>query len=121
MEDFGRLLSIALAVVSIATLAGMGLLVGRVGALRSNLKDSDDELGRTKRRLDESVARVTVLENALAELGRVVTGEDYLVAMEQKLDEHHTAAEAHWSTDETILAEIRDELRTRLPIRREGT
>lgn len=116
MEDLGRLLSIALAVVSIATLAGMGLLVGRVGALRSNLKDSDDELARTVRRLTDSEARVEVLEHALDELGRVITGEAHLVALEGKLDDHHTAAETHWRNDEDLLREIRD----RLPIHPKG-
>lgn len=117
MEDLGRLLSIALAVVSIATLAGMGLLVGRVGALRSNLKDSDDELARTVRRLGDSEARVEVLEHALEELGRMVTGEAHLVALEQKLDDHHVAAETHWQADETLLREIRD----RLPVPPKGS
>jgi chromosome segregation ATPase len=117
MEDLGRLLSIALAVVSIATLAGMGLLVGRVGALRSNLKESDDELERTVRRLTNSEARVEVLEHALEELGRMVTGEAHLVALEGKLDDHHTAAEIHWQTDETLLREIRD----RLPVPPKGS
>lgn len=117
MDDLGRILSIALAVVSIATLAGMGLLVGRVGALRSNLKDSDDELGRTVRRLTDSEARVEVLEHALEELGRMVTGEAHLVELETKLDHHHTVAETHWKNDERLLREIRD----RLPPRSERT
>jgi hypothetical protein len=39
------------------------------------------------------------------------------VALEGKLDDHHTAAEIHWQTDETLLREIRD----RLPVPPKGS
>lgn len=110
MDEFSRLLTVALAIVSIATLAGLGLLRGVVTSLRERLKDSDEELARKERRLAEAEAKVLRLETDLAALGRVVTGEAHWVAIGQKLDDHHSAAETHWAADETLLADIRDRL-----------
>ena len=110
MDDFSRLLTVALGVVSIATLAGLGLLRGVVTGLRERLKDSDEELARKERRLTEAEAEVKALKTDLAALGRIVTGEAHWVAIGQKLDEHHSAAETHWANDETLLADIRDRL-----------
>lgn len=115
MEDFSRLLTIALGLVSLATLIGLSLLRGIVVGLRERLKDADEELTRKGRRLDEAEARVLILENDLAALGRVVTGEAHWVAIGAKLDEHHGEATTHWARDEEILEEIRDRLPPRKP------
>lgn len=110
MEDLGRLLSIGLAILSLATAAGLGLQYGTVQRLRGSLKDSDDEMGRKDRRLTDAEAEVEKLKTDLSALARVVTGEAHWVAIGAKLDEHHDLAETHWTKDEQLLAEIRDRL-----------
>lgn len=115
MEDFGRLLTIGLAIVSIATLAGLGLLRGVVTGLRENLKDARDEIADKDRRLTESEAKIVVLTNDLDALARVVTGEAHWVAISDKLDSHHREAVTHWTHDENLLREIRDRLPQRPP------
>lgn len=110
MEDFMRLLTVALAIVSIATLAGLGLLRGVVTGLRENLKDARDEIADKDRRLSAAEATVVRLTNDLDALGRVVTGEAHWVAIGSKLDEHHSEASEHWANGESLLADIRDRL-----------
>lgn len=115
MEDFSRLLTIGLGLVSLATLVGLSLLRGVVVGLRERLKDADEELVRVQRRHESAVAELKVVKADLAALGRVVTGEAHWVAIGDKLDVHHDAAETHWARDEEILEEIRDRITPRNP------
>ena len=110
MDDFSRFLTIALGILTIATAAGFGLQRAHLTSLRERLKDSDEELARKGRRLDEAEAELLVVKNDLAALGRVVTGEAHWVAIGTKLDEHHEQAETHWARDEQLLEEIRDRM-----------
>lgn len=87
--DYGNLLTTALSVVSIATLAGLGLLRGTVTNLRENLKDARDEIADKERRLTEAETANAVQKADLEALTRVVTGEVHWIAMGDKLDEHH--------------------------------
>jgi uncharacterized protein HemX len=116
-EDLGRLLNIALAVVSIGALGGVGYVRGRIADLRDQLKDAREEIADKDRRLTarekeagEQKAIAAQLRTDLDALGRVVTGEAHLVAIVDKIDEHHQRAEQHWTRDEKVLREIRDRL-----------
>lgn len=125
MDDIGKLLTIALGVLAIATAAGFGLQRGRISAqdkrietLQGQLGDSDDELGRKDRRLTETVAELAKVKTDLAALARVVTGEAHWVAIGEKLDNHHDEASTHWAKDEAILGDVETiltEIRDRLP------
>lgn len=117
MNDFGvgQILTIALAILAIATAAGFGLQRGRISSLREQLDDSRKEVVDLDRRLGVEKSRGDQLATDLAALGRIVTGEAHWVAIGEKLDIHHAEAETHWTRDEKLLAEIRDEIRKRLP------
>lgn len=110
MDDFAKILSLALAILAFATAAGFGLQRGRITDLNGRLKEADEELVRKERRLTEAESQVTQLKTDLAALGRVVTGETHWVAIGELLEEHHTEAATHWKRDEQILEEIRDRL-----------
>lgn len=96
--DLGGLLSAALAIVSIATLAGLGLLRGTVTNLREQLRDErearasdraqrdDDERENLKFRT-EAQTRIAQLEADNAALQRVVTGEVHWVALGTRLED----------------------------------
>lgn len=113
MDDIGKLLTLALAVLAIATAAGFGLQRGRIADLQGRLKDSDEELARKERRLTEAEAEVLKLKTDLGALARVVTGEAHWTAIGEKLDLHHEEAETHWRNAERIAEEIRDRLPAR--------
>lgn len=110
MEDLGRLLTVALAIITLATAAGLGLQRAAVTSLRERLKDSDEELARVNRRHDDAIAELEVVKSDLEGLSRVVTGEAHWIAIGDQLEHHHSEAVGHWSRDETILQEIRDRL-----------
>jgi hypothetical protein len=117
MDDFMRLLTLVLTVVTIATACGLGLQRGRIASLQSQLDDSRKEIADKDRRLSdaersgtEQAAEMGRLRTDLGALGRVVTGEAHWTAIGHKLDEHHDAAAEHWETNDLLLKEIRDRL-----------
>jgi hypothetical protein len=110
MDDIGKILTLALVVLTLATAAGFGLQRGRISDLNGRLKEADEELVRKDRRLTEAEAKVLKLETDLDALARVVTGEAHWTAIGEKLDLHHQEAETHWSRAERIALEIRDRL-----------
>lgn len=119
-EDLGNLLSTAMGVMALASLAGVGLMRGTVTALRENLDDARKDNADVDRRLaietrarEAAQAEVAQLRVELGALGRVVTGEAHWVAIGQTLDHHHEEAQAHWVTGENLLTEIRDLLKDR--------
>lgn len=96
--DLGGLLSTALAIVAIATLAGLGLLRGTVTNLREQLRDerdaraadrqqrADDEVDHAKFKA-ETETRIAQLEADNSALQRVVTGEVHWVAISDRLED----------------------------------
>jgi hypothetical protein len=118
MHGVGDLLTTALSVLSLATLAGLGLLRGTVVNLREQLKDSREETAalRATRADDqaeraEDHAKIARLSADLEAVGRVARGEAHWVAIGHQLEEHHEKATVHWERDEELLNRIVDELR----------
>lgn len=121
MDDLGKLLTIGLAILAIATAAGFGLQRGRIGQLQDRLTDSDKEVERQDRRREaaeqeletyktKANSEIAQLKTDLAALARVVTGEAHWIAIGDKLDIHHKEAETHWARAEGLAEEIRDRL-----------
>lgn len=135
MENFGALLNVALAVLSISTLAGLGLVTGRVRgltqraesadaeavSLRARVTDRDAELAEVRTEFatykseaeKELLAAKTAAETTVAQLerdleaiGRVVTNEAHIVALQHALEDHHAAALAGLKEIETKLTQI---------------
>lgn len=85
--DVNSLLTTALSIISIATLAGLGLLRGTVTNLRENLKDARGDVADKDRRHLEDEAIIARQKADLDALARVVTGEAHWVAIQDKMDE----------------------------------
>ncbi len=113
--DLGGLLSTALAIVAIATLAGLGLLRGTVTNLREQLKDerearesdrrqrADDEIEHAKFKADAE-ARIATLEADIAAYKRLVTGETHWTAIEQRIEDMITMLTSFGKRLESVLA-----------------
>lgn len=105
-QHLGSLLSVGLAIISIATLAGLALMRTNLVTLRESLADARGEIDDKDRRLKGIEADRDRIKTDLAALTRVVTGEAHWVAIGRKLDNHHREAMAHWRTDEDTLMNI---------------
>lgn len=111
MDGLQALISIGLGIVAIFTLAGLGLLRGTVTGLRESLDDERKTSASLRTQREEDRTKIAQLQTDLAALGRVVTGEAHWIAIGDALAEHNTRAAAHWTTEQGLLSEIRDELR----------
>lgn len=80
-------LSTALAVVSIATLAGLGLMRGTVISLRERVGDLTSENKNLKEGRVEELKEITDLKTSLTALTGVVTGEIHWVAIGEQIKE----------------------------------
>lgn len=103
--DIGNFLTTALAVVSIATLAGLGLMRGTVTNLREQLADTRASNAELRQERTEDAAKIATLTTDLEALARVVTGEVHWVQLGQQLEQHHVEARAYWTRAETRDAE----------------
>lgn len=119
-SSFSDFLSIALAIVALATLAGYGLLRGNVQNLRDQLKDEREARASLSTRFEDSRRENIDLISKVKVLESIVTGEVHWVALGQQLDEHHVDTKSFWERSEKqmthqehLLKEIRDALRTR--------
>lgn len=111
--EWSQLLSIALTVSTVGTLAGLGLLRGTVTNLREQLRDERDLSASLRQQRTEDRSKIDQLTTDLNALGRVVTGEAHWIAIGQQLDVHHDAAAEHWRIERDLLTDVRDELRKR--------
>jgi chromosome segregation ATPase len=144
VQSFGALLNIALSVLSISTLAGLGLIYGRVKGLDQRAASADAEAEALRKRVadrDEQITELTEdftaykaesertllaakvaadtkvaqLERDLEAIGRVVTNEAHIVALQHQIEEHHAVAVTALDRIQEIkstLVEIRDALRS---------
>lgn len=84
--DVNGLLTTALSIVAIATLAGLGLLRGTVTNLRDNLKDARDEITDKDRRLLEAEKTIATQKADLEATQRLAMREDKIDALSAKFD-----------------------------------
>lgn len=109
--DFTSILTTALTILSIATLAGMGLLRGTVTNLREQLRDEREANTSHRQRIGDCELDNGRLRADLSALERVVTGEVHWVALGDQLTTLSDAAKGHWVVEIGLLSEIRDDLR----------
>lgn len=105
--DWALVLQVGLAVVSVGTLTGLGLLRGVVTNLREQLHDERELNASLRLRRTEDEAAIAQLQTDLNALGRVVTAEAHWIAVSEALETHHNAVTGHW---EAAAAHWRDEL-----------
>lgn len=111
MQSFLGILTGVFAIGIIIAGGWAGLQKGTVQNLRDankDLRDRDADREKTNADLTTENAR---LQSDIAALGRVVTGEAYLTALADKLDEHHNEARAYWIADAAISKETLEVLK----------
>lgn len=112
-DSLGNFVQTALGILTLASLAGLGLMRSKVIDLRETISDIRGELGDKGRQRAGDQAEIARLrtkvitqDTDIAAIGRVVTGEAHWVAIGAKLDEHHEEAKIHWRNDEQTLRQI---------------
>ena len=119
-SDFTAWLTTALGIMSIASLAGVGLLRGAVLQLRERLAEERTSNESLRRQRADDHAEIAQLKADLGALTRVVTGEAHWTAIGEALDEHHDDAKSHWSKEVAVLEQIRDDIREDRLMRRQS-
>lgn len=123
-DSLGSFLEAALTVLTLASLAGLGLMRGTVTNLRETLKDARGDIADGDRRHGETTKELQAAQNEIVRLraqvnsqakdleavGRLVRGESYWMELGEKLDMHHAEAKTHWSEDERLLKAIIEDL-----------
>lgn len=104
-EGVGQLFSLLATVFGIASIAGFGLMRGRVSSLREELKDEREGRASDRQTIKDLRADLLVAQNDLAALGRVVTAEAHWVAIGEQLEHHHHDATAYWKRSEKTAAD----------------
>lgn len=94
--DIDQLLSTALAIVSLTTLAGMGLMRGSLTGLRDSNGDLRNRVGDLEKERAEDRAKLSELEGENRLLQVMVTGKVDWGAISDLLEEHHRQALKQW-------------------------
>jgi hypothetical protein len=124
LHSLGSFLQVASTILVLASLAGLGLMRGRVVDLREQLGDARNEITDNERRhiaeLAERDRRLAVIEAEGAELrGKLerekvarealaseVRGDSKIESLSQRLDIHSGEARSHWLTVEELLRQL---------------
>lgn len=133
--EISSLLSTSLAILSLATLAGLGLTRGQITSLREQLSDSraetaairisrseelaernleraEDIRTRTEDRALRALERakfetdIATLTSEVTALRRVVTGEVQWSSISEMLEKHHEDSIEHWTKTENGISEL---------------
>lgn len=109
--DISEILTAGLAIVSIATLAGLGFMRGTVISLRERLDDADRDVARYQRqrqedrtKIEEQAARIAVLES-------IVTNDQHWRQLTELVVAQQAALEAHFIRVDKKLDKILGETR----------
>lgn len=113
LANLGPFLQTALTVLTLASLAGLGLMRGTVVGLRESLADARAKITDLERDRVEDRAKITSQNNDIDTLRRVATGAVQWEAIATKLDQHHSEAKRHWKTDEELLGLLLQAIQTR--------
>lgn len=102
-----------LGVLTVVTAAGAGLsatyvkeLRGRVSDLRGEIDDKDRRLRQAEADVLAEKAERKILATEVNALRRIVTGDEKLTEIRAQNTEHHSAAVAHWQSQEELLLRI---------------
>lgn len=106
MDQFTTYAGLLLAVITLATAAGVGFQRGKIARLRGELAESDARSARLADELRDTQANLEKTSTELAALTRVVTGEAHWTAIGQTLDEHHSEATDHWRRERGLLERV---------------
>lgn len=100
MSLAATLITVALGVVSIATLAGLGLMRGLVVNLREQLAEERAAKVEMRAERAEDRAQIEHQKVALEALAKIVTGDAHWVEVTNILQAHDNRARDHWKRAE---------------------
>lgn len=109
--NVSEILTAGLAIVSIATLCGLGFMRGTVTSLRERLDDADKDVARYARQRQEDRALIDKQAARIAVLETIVTNDDHWRSLTELVMTHHAAAESYWARAEGMLEQILGETR----------
>lgn len=106
MDTFTTYAGLLLAVITLATAAGVGFQRGKIAKLKSDAAEADARAERLSLELRDTQALLHKTQTDLDALTRVVTGEAHWTAIGNTLDEHHHESTTHWSKQNELLTRI---------------
>lgn len=106
MEQFTTYAGWILAIITLATAAGVGFQRGKIAQLRGELTEADARADRLASELSDTQTKLASTNTQLEALAKVVTGEAHWTAISHTLDEHHLKAEQHWTNEQQLLQRV---------------
>ena len=123
-DGLGNFLQTALTILTLASLAGVGLMQGTLRNLRADLADARARIGDRDSRIAElekagakeqserkarevaMQAQIDAQKDQIQLLKDEVTGKPEWVSISKKIDDHATEAQRQWGTIEELLREL---------------
>lgn len=106
MEAFTTYAGWILAIITLATAAGVGFQRGKIARLKSDAAEADSRAERLANELRDTQQQLHKTTADLDALTRVVTGEAHWTAIGHTLDEHHSEALQHWTRERELLQRV---------------